>query len=369
MTGTGASRYTQETTIPSRPTGPRHICVAGASGLAGAHITRAALALGWRVTGTLRDATDSSKTIHLMALPGAKERLRLVSANTADPESFAPALDGADTLVIACLPSIRKAPDGTAAGDLDRETGLEHCVIPAQSACHNLIEAAHLSGISDIVLLSSTASAEPENAPRIKNELRHHSDFELQIQQRKFIAAQKTAMEVAAARLAQDRALRLIILLSGMIVGPGVLPCHDQGHILVRLREMAVGAHPWHHQTPKGSMSLIHPSDLAALCLAALQKPGSEGRYFAVARSWQWTEIYSEIAKFVPVGALPTAVPKGTDPVPPTQFDFTRRDSLAVPRHGLAAMIASFFHWLDRHDHPDFGKVTAGAHPTGATNR
>ncbi|ATG37634.1 Nucleoside-diphosphate-sugar epimerase (plasmid) [Phaeobacter piscinae] len=347
----------------------RHICVAGVSGLAGAHIARAALASGWSVTGTLRDATDTSKTVPLMALSGARDRLRLVSADTAHPESFTNALKGRDALVIACLPSIRTAPDGTRANDLDPRAGMAHCVTPAKTACRNLITAADRNGIGDIVLLSSTASADPNPPPAIKDELQHHSDLEHQIEHGKFIAAQKTAMEIAATRLAQDRDLRLVILLSGMILGPGLLPCHDQGHVLGQFHDMAVKGRPWHRNMPNGSMSLIHPVDLASLCLAALQKPEAEGRYFAVAKSWQWSDIYNEISNFAPKDALPTAVPKGTIPAATTAFDFTRRDSLAPPRNGLPEMVADFYQWLDDRVEPKLNGLQFSAEPVGAVVR
>ncbi|ATF20254.1 NAD-dependent epimerase/dehydratase family protein [Phaeobacter gallaeciensis] len=344
----------------------RRICVAGVSGLAGAHIARSALALGWHVTGTLRDATDSAKALPLMALPGARDRLRLVSADTAQPESFTDALTDSDALVIACLPSIRSGPDGTPANDLDPCAGMAHCVTPAKTACQGLITAADRNGVRDIVLLSSTASADPNPPPAIKDELQHHSDLEHQIEHGKFIAAQKTAMEIAATRLAQDRDLRLVILLSGMILGPGLLPCHDQGHVLGHLRDMAVKGRPWHRNMPNGSMSLIHPADLAKLCLAALQKPEAEGRYFAVAKSWQWLDIYNELSNFTPKEALPTAVPEGTIPAAATAFDFTRRDSLALPRNGLPEMVADFYQWLDDRAEPKLNDLQISAEPVGA---
>ncbi|MFS4583450.1 NAD-dependent epimerase/dehydratase family protein [Phaeobacter sp. C3_T13_0] len=341
----------------NNPAKTRHICVAGVSGLAGAHIARTALALGWRVTGTLRDVNDTSKTVPLMAMPGAKDRLRLVSADTRQSDSILNALVDTDALVIACLPSIRSAPDGTPASKLDHSSGLKYCIDPARAACSTLIEAAYKSAVFDIVLVSSTASIEPEPEPATKDELLHYSDLDSQIRDGKFIAAQKTALETIAVQLSQEYDLRLTILLSGMIVGPGVLPCHADGHILKHLRDLSVDAKPWHDQIPAGSMSLVHPVDLAAFCLAALQNPEAEGRYLAVRKSWAWSDIYSEIANFVPAQALPTDVSKGTETTRPSQFNFARRDSLSSPQYGLAAMISGFYQWLDDHTYTETTKV------------
>lgn len=54
------------------------LCIVGASGLVGSHIVRAALAAGYHVHGTMRDAHDPAKAPYLMALPGTSERLTLI---------------------------------------------------------------------------------------------------------------------------------------------------------------------------------------------------------------------------------------------------------------------------------------------------
>ncbi len=82
----------------------QNACVAGASGLVGSNIVKAALAKGYRVNGTMRDANDEGKRPYLVALPGAAERLTLFSADSAESTSFDAALDGADALLIARFP-------------------------------------------------------------------------------------------------------------------------------------------------------------------------------------------------------------------------------------------------------------------------
>lgn len=64
------------------------ICIAGASGLAGAYMVKEALARGYRVNGTLRDISQLDKVSGLMRLPGAAERLHLFSADNSVSESF-----------------------------------------------------------------------------------------------------------------------------------------------------------------------------------------------------------------------------------------------------------------------------------------
>ncbi|MEM1146008.1 MAG: NAD-dependent epimerase/dehydratase family protein, partial [Pseudomonadota bacterium] len=108
----------------------RTICVAGASGLVGANLTRKALELGYTVHGTLRDHTDGTKTQYLEALPGAAERLSLFSADMADPDSFRGALIHADAVFIACLIPTYFGPTGKPAREMDDAEGERDIVMP-----------------------------------------------------------------------------------------------------------------------------------------------------------------------------------------------------------------------------------------------
>ncbi len=81
----------------------------------GSQITKVALEKGYRVHGTMRDADDPNKRPHLMALPGAEERLTLFSADASDSASFDAPLEGADAVFIACFPPIYRGRDGTRA--------------------------------------------------------------------------------------------------------------------------------------------------------------------------------------------------------------------------------------------------------------
>ena len=86
--------------MSSKPT----LCVAGASGLVGSHIIRAALLAGYGVNGTLRDAGDPTKAPYLRALPHGEERLRLFSADMFEEGAFDAATEGTDGVFIMCSP-------------------------------------------------------------------------------------------------------------------------------------------------------------------------------------------------------------------------------------------------------------------------
>lgn len=323
---------------------PKTLCVAGASGLVGSNIVKAALAKGYRVNGTMRDANDESKRPYLMALPGAAERLTLFSADSAESTSFDAALDGADALFITCFPPIYKAKDGTPAKELDRARGYDEIVKPVKEGCLNLLEAASRKGVKTVLLCSSTSSTNPPEPVSIKTEENAISDAEFQMSAGKFTAAEKIVMETAARAFCDAHGMRLSIILPTMMLGPVILPQHLEGDSHSLIVGLNKGKQILHKETPAGSMSLSHIEDVAALFLAAYEIPNASGRYFAVYDSWPWQDLYAEFAKHVPSSAMPA--PLEGMPEEPTRFDFTRRDSLGVKMRDIPTTIAQMFEWL-----------------------
>ena len=136
------------------------ICVAGASGLVGSNIVRAALQRGYAVNGTLRDKDAPEKACYLTALPGA-EKLSLFSAEMSDEASFVAPLAGADGVFIACLIPTYKGSDGTPAKEMDDARGYAEIIMPTVDGCLNILRAAYQQGVRTAVICSSTSSTNP----------------------------------------------------------------------------------------------------------------------------------------------------------------------------------------------------------------
>lgn len=320
------------------------LCVAGASGLVGSQITKVALEKGYHVHGTMRDADDKSKRPHLMALPGAEERLTLFSADTSDGVSFDAPLEGADAVFIACFPPIYHGKDGTPARELDRERGFREVVRPVRDGCLGVLEAANRQGVGNVVLCSSTSSTNPPEPVAVKTEENAVSDPEKQMDDGKFTAAEKIVMERAAEEFCDAHDMRLAIMLPTMMLGPVVLPQHLEGASMGMPARLYRGENASHDRVPAGSMSLSHVEDVAKLFLAAYEAPDARGRYFAVYDSVPWQNIYAEIVRYVPDAQLPA--PLEGEPEEPTRFDFTRRDSLGVTMRSVPETIRETFDWL-----------------------
>lgn len=319
------------------------VCVAGASGLVGANITKAALARGYAVKGTMRDPDDPTKAPYLYQLPGAKERLTLLKAEMANPGEFDDAVAGTDCVFIASLIPTYFAPDGTPARELDDTRGFEEIVKPTRDGCMNILHSAQAAGVRNVVICSSTSSTNPVPPVPYKTE-NEWSDEQEQYRAKKYTSAAKTVMEKAAMKFAGENGIRLCTLLPTIMLGPALLPVHAQQGFLARMRAMLAGDPPQMERIPNGSISMIHLEDLAALFMAAYENPSASGRYFGVYQSWHWQDLYNELNKLIPEMQMPAPLDEPAEP--PTTFDFTRRDSLGVALRDVPTLLRDTVGWL-----------------------
>ena len=320
------------------------LCVVGASGLAGSHIVRAALARGYRVHGTMRDRDHPAKAPYLSALPGAKDRLSLFSADMTNRADFVDPLEGADCVFIACLIPTYFGPSGKPAREMDDEQGYAEIIMPTVNGCLNIMATAADQGVGNVVICSSTSSTNPVPPVPFKNEVDHWSDEGEQCRAKKYTSATKTVMEKAAIKFAEEHGIRLSIILPTGMFGPVILPAQMDDNPHVWLRALINGEAGRHQTIPNDSSSMIHLHDLAALFLAAYENREASGRYFGVYDSWHWQDIYAELQKILPDMVMPAAL-EGA-PVPATGFDFTRRDSLGVPLRDIPTLLRETIDWI-----------------------
>jgi len=327
------------------------LCVVGASGFAGSHIVRAALERGYNVRGTLRDKADPAKAPYLMDLPGGAERLSLYNADMAQSDAFDAPLAGADGLFIACLIPTYAGPSGTPAREMDDEQGYAEIIMPTVDGCLNIMRAAARQGVKNVVICSSTSSTNPVPPVPHKNEVDHWSDEAEQCRAKKYTSATKTVMEKAAIKFADERGMRLSIILPTGMFGPVILPEHMNRPPHQWLRTLIDTGEPRHREIPNDSTSMIHLHDLAGLFLAAYENPRASGRYFGVYDSWHWQDVYAALHKILPDMTLPA--PLTAPPVPATGFDFTRRDSLGVPIRDIPTLLRETIDWIRTDPFPD----------------
>jgi len=320
------------------------VTVVGASGVVGSHLVKAALARGYRVNGTLRDHTAPDKAPYLMNLPGAAARLRLFSADMAEKKTFDAPLQGSEGVFIASLIPTYYGPSGIKATDMDDEQGYREIIMPTVDGCLNILRAADRQGIRTAVVCSSTSSTNPIPPVPVKNEIDHWSDEKQQCAAKKYTSAAKTVMEKAAIKFADEHGIRLSIFMPTGLYGPLILPSHIPANNHAWLKRLIDGGEGKHKKVPNDSASMIHLEDLAALFLAAYEDQEASGRYYGVYDSWHWQDIYAAIQEILPDMTMPE--PIDGEPVAPTGFDLTRRDSLGVSVRDIPAILRETIDWL-----------------------
>lgn len=123
------------------------LCVTGASGFIGAHIVEDLLGAGYRVRGTVRDAS-STRHDHLRSLPGADERLQLVTANLDDPATLEAAAAGCTCVLHTASPYV-----------LDVDDPQRDLVRPAVEGTRGVLEACRAAGTVRRVVVTSSMAA------------------------------------------------------------------------------------------------------------------------------------------------------------------------------------------------------------------
>ncbi|XP_048638047.1 phenylacetaldehyde reductase isoform X2 [Brassica napus] len=84
--------------------GGKVVCVTGASGYIASWIVKLLLLRGYTVRATVQNPTDTAETEHLLALEGAKERLKLFKADLLEDCSFEKAIEGCDAVFHTASP-------------------------------------------------------------------------------------------------------------------------------------------------------------------------------------------------------------------------------------------------------------------------
>ena len=125
------------------------VCVTGAAGFIASHVITDLLEAGHAVHATVRDLGDDAKRSHLDALkeqyPG---KLELFEANTLEPGSLDPALDGCDALIHTAAAVMLAAPDPQ-----------KQIIDVAVKGTQNVLDSvARAPGIKRIVMTSSIAA-------------------------------------------------------------------------------------------------------------------------------------------------------------------------------------------------------------------
>jgi dihydroflavonol-4-reductase len=246
----------------------RKVLVSGATGFIAGHVIAQLLALGHQVVGTVRDVSDTAKSAHLHAMPGA-ENLLLVAAD----------LNGADPFM------------GYADVDV-----IQHLASPYVV---NVADPQRDLVVKRVVLTSSMAAVTDEPGDGVLTEADWNEKSSLT---RNPYYYSKTMAERAAWEfMAREKpGFDLVVINPFLVTGPShTRAINTSPQIFV---DMLKGAYP---AVLALTWGLVDVRDVAAAHVAAMNVAGAKGRYLCVSGNLSMAEVMAQMRAEGFTGKLP----------------------------------------------------------------
>lgn len=243
------------------PPGP--ICVTGASGFIASHIVRELLELGFQVRGTVRSAGDHEKYAYLRALPGAEERLELITAELLTQGSYDAALAGCSAVMHTASPYAVDVADPQ-----------KDLVDPALEGTRNVLGAvAKTPSVERVVLTSSLAAISDE--PHATRRFTEADWNESSTLTRNAYYLSKTLAEREAWKLAEAADhWDLVVINPYLTIGPSLGPGMNTSNGVIK--GILEGDYPGILAL---SWGLVDVRDIAHAHVLAMTDPAASGRH------------------------------------------------------------------------------------------
>lgn len=243
----------------------KRILVSGANGFIASHAIEQMLAKGYEIVGTVRNPTDSAKTAHLTALPGAQTHLALVAADLNDADPFTAHADVDAILHMA-------SPYSLNARDPQRDL-----IDPAVNGTISMLKAAKQNPrVKRVVLTSSMAAIADEPDKRILTEADWNTKSSLT---RNPYYYSKTLAERAAHDFMQRERpnFDLVVINPFLVIGPSHTAQVTSNRIIadiIKGRYPVIMALNW---------GFVDVRDVAEAHIAAMDQGSASGRYICAA--------------------------------------------------------------------------------------
>ncbi|CAK7330919.1 unnamed protein product [Dovyalis caffra] len=269
------------------------VCVTGGSGYIASWLLKLLLQRGYTVKTTVRDPNDPKKAEHLLALDGAKERLRLFKANLLEEGSFDPVVDGCEGVFHTASP-VSFSPTGDPQFDL---------IDPALKGTLNVLRScAKVHSIKRVIITSSTAacvySGKPLNPDVVIDET-WYSDPVICEELKAWYPLSKTLAEEAAWNFAKENATDLVIMNPSFVIGPLLQPTLN--YSVEMILNLVNGGETY----PNANYRCIDVRDVANAHIQAFEIPSASGRYCLTAHVTTFSEVLKIIHENYPTLHLP----------------------------------------------------------------
>jgi dihydroflavonol-4-reductase len=251
------------------------VCVTGASGFIGTHAVRELLERGHRVRGTVRDAADAGKTAHLRALPGAAERLELVSADLMRPGSFDAAVAGCEWVLHVAAAVFLNAKD-------PQRDIIDVGVRGTENVLSAIEKAGTVKGVGYTSSIAAVASTQPRDGHTFTED-DWNDDATVKTNP---YGLSKVRAERAAWAARERLGFSLTVVNPVLVLGPVAARVHMRSSPSA-LRDVAAGKYPG---CPKLAFGIVDVRDVVDALIAGLET-GANGRFILHKRSLWLKEI------------------------------------------------------------------------------
>ena len=254
------------------------ICVTGASGFIASHLVAQLLARGYRVRGTVRKSAADYP--FLTELPGAGERLELITAELLTEGSYAPAVAGCKHVIHTASPFIVTVKD--AQRDL---------VDPAVLGTKNVLDSCAAAGVERVVVTSSMAAVtdEPEDG-HVYSEADWNQGSTLK---RNPYYYSKVLAERAAWEYVEDVAeppFELVVINPWMVLGPSLSPAINESNKI--LADLLMGGFP---AIVNLAWPMVDVRDVALAHILAIEEVEANGRNVCAAECLRVRDVVDKL--------------------------------------------------------------------------
>ena len=296
--GSPRSSSLQQQTIPTLDTMSETsspILVTGADSYVGAHVIVQLLSEGYTVRATSRNLSDPRLNILKKVAPDASN-LSIVYLDLNDHQSFPPAVMGCSAVIHVATPVYFPLDDRVPFKT--KEEAYEKQVNPAEVATVKLLEACKEANITRFILTGSIVSVLASSAGRRVLSANDWSDVEflkehiLDTPHTAYTLA-KTLQEKAAWEIANKLGIKLVTILPGYILGPGLFSgmSLSEEYALRMCKGGGCGTSLCKpNMIPDSTSELVDVRDVAIAHVNALKDEAS-GRYLLITASVLWKDI------------------------------------------------------------------------------
>ncbi|KAI6706641.1 hypothetical protein NL676_009603 [Syzygium grande] len=272
------------------------VCVTGGTGFIASWLIMRLLEHGYSVRTTVRPDPDGSRDISFLKnLPGASERLQIITADLGDPESFSPAIAGCVGVFHVATPvdfEDREPEPVVTKRSIDGALG----ILRACLNCKTVKRVVYTSSVAAVQLNNSGADILDEDSWSDAESIREMTMFGASY------AISKTLTEKAVLEFGEQHGLEVVTVAPSFVHGPFICP-KFAGSVRISLA-LVLGNENAYCLLLK--VSLVHVDDVARAHIFLFEHPDAKGRYICSSATMTIEEMSKFLSERYPEFQIPS---------------------------------------------------------------